>query len=284
VALVVIALAIGVAVGRLLQPLRYRHLGAPRVRWPAALGLGVAVAVLADRLDGDAAVTAGIAGQALLVAGVLANLHLVGAGVLAVGLGLNLVSMAVDGGVPVRPGALVEAGVLEPDEVPDATVSGPRHIEGDGDALGWLGDALPVAPLGIVVSFGDLVVAVGVADVAAHAARPRRRRPADRHAHAGADRHPDGPLPVAGPVGAELDEPVDEPLFADDEPVLLVDDDPPLFEDQPLAITSARPVQDWGTAPPASPVSGTHHSARPDVMAPLVVGPATVEIPARQSR
>ena len=222
-ALTVVALAVGVVLGRLLlQPLRYRHLGPARVRWPIVLGLGVVLAVTADF---TASTSLAIISQALLTLGVLGNGHLVGTGVLAVGLAMNLVSMTVDGGVPVRRGALVAAGVLDPEEVARATVSGPRHLERDDDLLPWLGDALPVAPLRTVVSFGDLVVAVGVADVAAHAARRRRQ-----------------------------------------------------------SINSASPVHDWGTAPPAAPVSAFHHSARPDVRAPATVGLARVVTPARQSR
>ena len=231
VALVVAALITGVVVGRLLPPLRYRRVGVQRLRGAEALGAGVVLSVLADALDGGIAVVVGVLGQALLLAGVLANLHLVGTGVVAVGLALNLASMIVDQGVPVRRGALVAAGILDADEVPRASVSGPRHLERDSDLAPWLGDALPVGALRSAVSFGDLIVAIGVADVAAHAARPRRRR--------------------------------DQPP-------------PPSSND--------RPVHDWGTAPPALAVSGSHHSASPDVRAPATVGSARLVAPARQSR
>ena len=233
----VAALIVGVVVGRLLPPLRYRRLGAQRLRGAAALGAGVVLAVSADALDGAIAVVVGIIGQGLLLGGVLANLHLVGTGVVAVGLAVNLASMVVDQGVPVRRGALVAAGVLDADEVHLATVRGPRHLERDSDLVPWLGDALPVAPLRTAVSFGDLIVAVGVADVAAHAARPRRRR--DQRA----------PSPSPSP-----------------------------------SRTRARPVHDWGTAPPAVAVSGSHHSASPEVRAPATVGSARLVAPARQSR
>lgn len=176
-ALVVVAVISGLVAGRaLLRPLRYRHLAAPRPRRVALGVAGVVLATVAEQLDGSSAVTLALAGQALLVAGVLANLHLVGAGVLAVGLGLNLLTMTVDGGVPVRPSALVEAGIVERAEVEGATLAGPRHLEDDGDLLGALGDAIPLSAFGTVVSFGDLVALVGIADVAAHAARPLRRR------------------------------------------------------------------------------------------------------------
>lgn len=176
-ALVVVAVVSGLLAGRtLLRPLRYRHLSAPRPRWVAVGVAGVVLATVAEQLDGSSAVTLAIAGQALLVVGVLANLHLVGAGVLAVGLGLNLLTMAVDGGIPVRPSALVEAGIVGRAEVEGATLAGPRHLEGDGDLLGVLGDAIPLSAFGTVVSFGDLIALVGIGDVAVHAARPLRRR------------------------------------------------------------------------------------------------------------
>jgi hypothetical protein len=176
VTLVVVAVVAGVLAGRALSPLRYRHLAPPRPRWVAVALAGVVVATVAERLDGDAAVWCAVVGQALLVVGVVANLHLVGAGVLAVGLGCNLLSMAVDGGIAVRPASLVEAGVVTRAELDGASLAGPRHLETDDDHLGVLGDAIPLSAFGTVVSFGDLIALVGIGDVAAHAARPLRRR------------------------------------------------------------------------------------------------------------
>ena len=215
----VLAVAAGTVVGLRLRPLRYRHLGTTPLRWPAVVLAGTVLAVVADRTD---AVVVAVAAQVLLIAGVAANGHLVGTGVVAVGLGANLVPMLVDGGVPVRPSAMVAAGIIEQGEV--VTVTGPRHVERPDDLVPWLGDALPIEPFRIVVSFGDLIVAIGLADVAAHAARPRRQR------------------------------------------------------------RSASPVHDWGTAPPAAPVSGCHHSASPEISAPATVDDATERIPAHASR
>jgi hypothetical protein len=239
---------------RLLRPLRYRHLGSPRLRWLPLLAAGVALAVAADRLDGGTAVVVAGVGHAVLVAGVLANAHLVGTGVLAVGIALNLASLTLDGGMPVRRGALVHAGVLDAADVPGATVSGPRHLERGDDLLPVLGDVLPVAALGTVVSFGDLIVVVGMADIAAHAARPRRRR---------SDVEP-GVLDLRG--------------------VAPSDDVPGPATAQRSARSSASPVHDWGTAPPAAAVSGSHHSASPDADAPATVGADTLRAPARVSR
>ena len=100
----------------------------------------------------------------------------------------------------------------------------------------WLGDAIPVEPLHLVVSFGDLIIAVAVAD---------------------------SPPTPPGPGGGLLLAPVAVPA---------------------PSRRTARPVHDWGTAPPAVPVSGSHHSAKPEVRAPATVGRARVLTPARHSR
>lgn len=181
--LVVVAVVVGIVAGRVLRPLRYRHLGRPHLRWLPVLAAGIIASLVADRLDGSTAVTVGVAGQAALAAGAVANLHLVGAGVLAAGLALNLASMVIDGGVPVRRGAVVAAGLLEPAELDGAIVDGPRHFERDDDIVPALGDALPIESLGTVVSFGDLIVVVGIADTVAHATRRRRRVHAVDHHH-----------------------------------------------------------------------------------------------------
>jgi hypothetical protein len=175
VALWVAAVVAGAAVGAVL---RSRAVGpAPALRRLGPLVAGIAGALAADRLEGDVAVTVAVGAQLLLVAGVLANRTVSGATLLAVGLGLNLVSMAVDGGVPVDGHALVRAGVLDERTVDAADFDGPRHLQGDGDMLPWLGDAVPVAALGTVVSVGDLVTLAGTGWVTAGWVRSTRRRP-----------------------------------------------------------------------------------------------------------
>lgn len=253
--LVAIAVVVGALAGRLVlrRPLRHRHLGPVRAHWVPVLVLGIALAVAADRLDDGPTVAVAVAGHALLVVGALANLHLVGTGVIAVGLALNLTSMVVDGGIPVRRGALVHAGVVDADDVAGATLRGPRHLERDDDMVPVLGDVLPLAAAGTVVSFGDLIVLVGITDVTAHAVR-RRRRP------------PDEVVVIDLRAHVRSDEELDAMLR------------------HPTARTSASPAHDWGTAPPGAAVSGSHHSASPDVRAPAMVGSRTPAAPASANR
>src|SRR5205807_9044896 len=51
-----------------------------------------------------------------------------------------------------------------------------HHAERSSDKLVFLADIIPVTPLGEVLSFGDVILAVGVIDVLVHLMRPPRRR------------------------------------------------------------------------------------------------------------
>jgi hypothetical protein len=142
---------------------RLRHLGEhPLQLWPLLL-VGVGLHVVAP--NGVVLVAALVC----LLAWCLANLQLVGMAVVAVGLALNVAVIAANGAMPVRPAALARAHV-------DADVDGPRRLQEPGDRLTVLGDALPVRPLRQVLSFGDLIVAIGTADVVVHLMRRRRAR------------------------------------------------------------------------------------------------------------
>ena len=150
---------------------RLRHVGERRVeRWPL-LVVGAVLQVLAPNGLTLAA------SFLCLLACCLANLRLVGMGVVAVGLALNALVITANGAMPVRAAALVHAGIADDLEGARAEDLGAkRRLEEPGDRLTVLGDVLPVRPLRQVLSFGDLVVAVGTADVIAHLMRRRRAR------------------------------------------------------------------------------------------------------------
>jgi hypothetical protein len=129
-----------------------------------------------------------------LAAFALRNLRLTGMGVVAVGLVLNIIPIAVNRGMPVRASAIVEARVARPDEIATLGFGGKRHLEGRSDHLKALGDILPDWVFHEVLSFGDLVMAVGIADVFVHLLRPPRRRVSPRepsHRTEGASGPPD---------------------------------------------------------------------------------------------
>lgn len=254
--LVVGAVAVGLVVGRLRPPWRVRHLAPPAMRGVPSILAAIAAIALADQLDGGVALALALGGRAALVVAALANLHVTGAGVLAIGTMFTASPMALNGSMPVRPGALVAAGVVPPSHVHRIDLDGPRHLERDDDVLPWLGDALPIRPLNRVASFGDLITCAGVGAIVANAVR--------RRAGEGA------PLP---PIDLRMPDPGRLP------PPRLR---PPL---QPAGSSRrASPDHDWGLAPRPSPVSGSHHSARPERRAPVTVGAATHDAPARASR
>jgi hypothetical protein len=170
--LTVVALAAGLVAGRLWRS-PFRHLAEPRLRLWALLPAGVLTQVVAGVVD--VAVLIPLS-YLVLAAFVVVNLHLVGMPIVLLGLCLNLLVIAINGGMPVRADALVEVGLVERDELSQLSFATGRHLEGPDDRLSFLGDVVPLPVGRQVVSFGDLVLLVGAADVAAHLARRHRGR------------------------------------------------------------------------------------------------------------
>jgi hypothetical protein len=184
----VVLLAVAVAAGLLAGLARRRvgvHAPRPRVEQVPLLGVGAALNAASILLDGDAATIALAGSLAVLIAVAVANRHVTGIVVVGLGLLVNLVSVAVNEGMPVRASALVRAGVVEQDEVATTSFSGARHLETDRDALGVLGDVLPIPFAREVMSFGDLLVVIGAGDAVRELSRRRAREwtEADREAY-----------------------------------------------------------------------------------------------------
>lgn len=174
VVLLVVAVLGGLAAGRLARPLGARSVRL-RLRRLPLLAAGAVGTALAQVLDGDLATLVLAASLAVLLAFVAANAHVTGVVVIGCGLLLNLIAVVLNNGMPVRPGALVEADVLEVSELASTTFDGARHLETSSDRLGVLGDVLPIPVTREVVSFGDLIVMAGAADAVREGARRRQR-------------------------------------------------------------------------------------------------------------
>ena len=101
----------------------------------------------------------------LLIGFCAANLTLKGMTVVAVGIALNALVITINGGMPIR----TDSGF-------QATVK--HHAEGPSDSLTFLGDIIVLRPLNQALSFGDLIMLVGLVDVLFHRSRPAggRRR------------------------------------------------------------------------------------------------------------
>lgn len=175
----VIALAVGLVLGLALGG-RPAHAALRPVQGLGALLAAVLLQVLAGigALGSSAQLACVIASYVLLLGFGLRNVRLVGMPVVLVGLLLNLLVITVNGGMPVRAEALrrVDADL----DVATVELGAKRQLEDEGTRLAVLGDIVPVPPIGQVLSFGDLVLAVGLADVTFRLlkpiALPRRRR------------------------------------------------------------------------------------------------------------
>lgn len=144
-------------------------------RWITLLMLGLAAHLLASGLDLDGASVPLVASYVLLVAFALANLRITGVPIFLLGLVLNVGPLIVNDGMPVRPEAVVAANVAEPADLDAVDLGAGRHLETSDDSFRALGDIVPIAPLRAVVSFGDLILAAGLADVVANLMLPVRR-------------------------------------------------------------------------------------------------------------
>lgn len=171
---VVAAAVVGGVLGCLRRP-HGRHTATPRLVWPWLLVAGVALQ--AGLAFADVAAEGGLLGLslALFAAFCTVNRHLVGMGVLTVGLVCNVAVIAVNGAMPVRITALVVSGGAELAEVADVDLGAGRRFERVDDVAPWLGDAIPVRPFRAAMSYGDLIALFGVATVAGDLARYARR-------------------------------------------------------------------------------------------------------------
>ena len=143
------------------------------------LGLQVLVDVAAARgLLADAS-TPGwlllLLSQVLVLGWVVANRHLPGTVLIAVGLLLNAIVIAANGAMPVSSEALAALGAE-----PGATPTGKHTLMTDDTRLPWLADILPLPPLRSIISVGDIVLAAGLIplahDLMTHRPVEERRR------------------------------------------------------------------------------------------------------------
>jgi hypothetical protein len=178
----VIALLLGVVLG-IATGGRPRNMGLRPLRGAGALGAAVVLQALPQLVDvgGTTGLACVLGSYVLLVAFALANIRLIGMPVVMVGLLLNVVVIGANGGMPVRADAIL---TIDRDRTPaqlhEIAFGSKRHLEDGHDRLTVLGDVLPVRPIGQVLSFGDLILAVGLADVVFRLLRPpgpRHRRP-----------------------------------------------------------------------------------------------------------
>lgn len=165
----IVALLLGLASGlvALVVRRRLREIPLPPVRWPALLVAAVLVYRAPAWLDlsGALALAPVLAAYAGLVFFAAANVRLRGMLVVLVGLLCNAAVLVVNGAMPVDEEAVVAAGVARAEELPRIELEPPREWRAPEHRLVLLADIIPVPALREVVSFGDLILAVGLANV-----------------------------------------------------------------------------------------------------------------------
>jgi hypothetical protein len=195
-----------------------RNIGLARLQWWGLLVVGVAVPVLVNRADPSRGVALVVLSLGALIAFTLRNRALTGMSIVAIGLCANLAVVLLNDGMPVRRDALVAAGLASADEVDRVEIAGVQRLEQDGDVLLFLADVIPLPETNQVLSFGDLVILAGLADVAANLLLARRRETASpaRPSQRPRDK------PARAPVSRERAIPEFEPIVLDEPTHVLV--------------------------------------------------------------
>jgi hypothetical protein len=237
VAPILLAVLAGIVFG-LVRRGRLTSIARTRIRHPEFLLIAIGGSLFVDVFDSGP--TSAIAMIGLLAGLFFAalNIHIVGMAIIALGVTLNLLPVVLNGSMPVRPEALVEAEMVTADELDRVTLTGARELETPDTILPGLSDTFPVRWTNQVVSLGDLIMMVGLADVVANLMLQRRRR-----------RLPASALPALEAMGWH-EEQVD--LTGDPvEPIDLRHPPPPDLRDQP---ERSQPAEEADSSSSASPV------------------------------
>lgn len=160
----VVAIALGVVLGFAAGG-RPSNIGRRPLQLVSLLAISVALQAAAEIFDvpdtlGLSVVLVSYVG---LSAFAIANIRLVGMPVVLVGLLCNLAVITLNGGMPVRSSSIVAARAADASEVKSLDFGAKRHLATSADHVSELGDIIPVRPTREVLSFGDLILAFGIA-------------------------------------------------------------------------------------------------------------------------
>lgn len=225
--MLVLAVAIALA---LLIPLvtggSYTRLANTPWRWTGLLAAGLAIQLVLEFADiprsrwHDVGFGLLVASYVLILGFCMGNLLTKGMTVVAIGVACNALVITVNQGMPVDlPADWTAEAWVEP------TIK--HHPQREDDRLMFLADIIVLrAPFDTVISFGDLILAVGLCDVAYHASRrPRRARRRDDgdDAETPADEEQQPATAAGATVGPEDDETVETAPRAAVDPVVVSD-------------------------------------------------------------
>jgi hypothetical protein len=179
--------AVAILVAIVIIPLtggRFRRLAQIEIHRPWLLFTGLGIQIALDVVDlpraryDDVGFALLLLSYACILGFGLSNLAITGMGVITIGIAMNAFVIALNGGMPYR----VPAGTRA-----ETTVK--HRPERPNDVLPVLSDHIVLgSPFDAAISFGDLVVGVGLVDLCYRASRrPRRSRAQLSHPSVGVD-------------------------------------------------------------------------------------------------
>jgi hypothetical protein len=149
---------------------RFRHLAGKSFRIWLLLPLGLVLQVMVQRESVPAPFALLLLSYVCLIAFGTANWRLTGMWLIVLGFSLNFLCIALNHGMPVSRTAIGSLGIQE------QPFGVKHHLERSSDRLTFLGDIIPVpSPVNEALSFGDMIMTVGVADLLFNLMQPPRR-------------------------------------------------------------------------------------------------------------
>ena len=149
---------------------RFRYLAGKSFRVWLLLPIGLLLQVLVERDGMRAPYALLLLSYVCLIVFGIANRRLTGMWLIVLGFSLNFLCIALNHGMPVSRTAI---GSLGPESRPFGVK---HHLERPSDKLTFLGDIIPVpSPVNEALSFGDMIMTVGVADLLFNLMQPPRR-------------------------------------------------------------------------------------------------------------
>ncbi len=173
VLLTIFAFGIGCAIGRL-RGGSWAGISSAQFRRPGLLVLGLTTVFVLNLIGPAFPLLWAIVGTLAFAVFGLRNLQLSGMIIMLIGLLMNTAPLLSNGAVPVSELALISVG--EVDESGRAQIDGLRESTDTATAFAAFGDVIPVPVVNSVVSIGDIVMLVALADIATNLFLRARRR------------------------------------------------------------------------------------------------------------
>lgn len=191
--LIGVVLSVGIAMAR---GGRFSHASDNELHWLPVLVTGLLAQTLLDALAardmvGDAGTVALlVVSEAAVLGFCIRNWYRAGMALIALGFSLNVLVILANGGMPVGQDAIRAMG----GDPSAAVLVGKHHLATAATTFPWLADVIPLPPINLIVSIGDVVLVGGMIPFAHDMMTPdgpatrvgRRRRRSLRQAGAGA--------------------------------------------------------------------------------------------------